>query len=433
LRLGYPVLVAGGLVVTGLTFGRLLPPFDLLVFLKAGRQVLNGANPYAPVASAAFATGHAFVYPYVVAWLFVPLAVLPTNAATIVYAALSVAAIVLGGRLLSSRGIRASVLLLMCSTTIIGLQIGTLNALLVLGLAAAWRYRSRPWVSAVLVGLLAVAKLFLAPLIVWLVFSRRYRSAAIACGVLVTMLVVGWATGPLDARHYLSLLSTLRGNETVHSWSLTSLLRNLGLGATPAQFLAYGVAAMVLSASLVMRRRGADETAVYGTAVLASLLTSPIVWSSYLVLLAVPLLVGGATESVMIAFAIASWLLVTPDAASPTRVAIGAAIVVVVAVTPHLFHSHRQPFGRLLSVWWAGLAALCVGDALLVWLTPALSNPARTPFVVCADCPAVGVATFRSASRRRSPSEVAGTDSSRGDTEPSFLNAMHSLIVGGRR
>jgi alpha-1,2-mannosyltransferase len=430
----------GVVAISWLTFGRLLPPFDLLVFLHAGRQVLNGANPYEPVASAAFVTGHAFVYPYFIAWLFVPFALLPTHLATIAYSALSVASIVVGCHLLSGRAIKASVILLMCSTTIIGLQMGTLNALLLLGLAAAWRYRSRPWLSGVLVGMLALAKLFLVPMIVWLVLSRRYRSAAVASGVVVSMLVAGWAMGPIDAKRYMSLLSTLRGNEAAHSWSLTSLLQNLGLSGGAAQLAAFAAGAAVLAASLALRRFGADETAVYCAAVLASLLISPIVWSSYLVLLAVPLLVGGAPDSAMIAFAVASWLLVTPDAASPVRVGVGAAIALVIAATPGLFDSHRRPPGRgsaqlarpgvaegaapsrpLLRTWRPRtglvsppsttaarprrarrrLVTIAACDVALVALSVALPSSARTPFVACVGSLAVGAVAFGLSSRRR--------------------------------
>jgi hypothetical protein len=166
----------------------------------------------------------------------------------------------------------------------------------------------------------------------------------------------------------------------------------------------------VLVASFVLRRRGSDETAVFGAAVLASLLISPIVWSSYLLLLAVPLLVGGVAESGLIAFAVASWLLVTPHAASPTRVAVGAAMAVVVAVTAGPLYSHRQLFGRQFGISWAVGVTVCVVSVLLVGLSIALPYTARTPFVACVGSLAVGVTAFRSASRQPLASAGAGTD-----------------------
>ena len=44
--------------------------------------------------------------------------------------------------------------------TVRGLQLGTLNALLFLGLALAWRYRHRGWVVAVALPAVVIAKLF---------------------------------------------------------------------------------------------------------------------------------------------------------------------------------------------------------------------------------------------------------------------------------
>jgi hypothetical protein len=391
-----------------LLFGRLLAPFDLLVFLTAGRQVLHGYSPYAAVTTAVFRSGHAFVYPYAVAWLFAPLSALPTHAAVLVYSALSVGAIVTGCHLLSDRRSRAAILVLVCSTTIVGLQMGTLNALLVLGLAAAWKNRDRPLVCGVILGILAVAKLFLAPVAVWLVLRRRFRAATAAVVTGATVLATGFAFGPLGPARYLHLLAALQGQEATRSWSLTSLFRNVGLGPHVALGAALAVGAVVLACG---HRLGRGEPAVFGAAVLASLLVSPIVWSSYLVLLAVPLLAAGAGDGVFVALAVGSWLLVTPDAASWARTATGAAAALAVAagvVVPRVRTGPKITEGALLwakararagrSWRWMGAA---LGGVALGATMALLPLRARTPFAV-----AVASLAVLSRTTRREPGPV---------------------------
>ncbi|HVM63319.1 MAG TPA: glycosyltransferase 87 family protein [Acidimicrobiales bacterium] len=391
-----------------LLFGRLLAPFDLMAFLTAGRQVLHGYSPYAAVTTAVFRSGHAFVYPYAVAWLFAPLSALPTHAAVLAYSALSVGAIVAGCHLLSGRRSRAAVLVLVCSTTIVGLQMGTLNALLLLGLAAAWKYRDRPLVCGVIVGILAVAKLFLVPVAVWLVLRRRFRAAAAAVLTGAAVLAAGFVVGPMGPARYLRMLSALQGQEATRSWSLTSLFRNVGLGPHVALAGALAVGAVVLACG---QRLGRGEPALFGAAVLASLLISPIVWSSYLVLLAVPLLAAGAGDGVLVTLAVGSWLLVTPDAASWARTATGAAAALVVAagvVVPRMRRGAGIVEGALLWAkartgvqagrgWrWTGAA---LGGVALGATMVLLPLTARTPFAVAVASLAVLSRTTRREAR----------------------------------
>jgi hypothetical protein len=396
---------------TWLLFGRLLAPFDLMAFLTAGRQVLHGYSPYVAVTTDTFRAGRAYVYPYAVAWLFAPLAALPTHTAVLAYSALSVGAIVSACHLLRDKGVRAAVALLVCSTTIVGLQMGTLNALLMLGLAAAWKYRDRPIVCGVVVGVLAVAKLFLAPVAVWLVLRRRFRAAVAAALTGGVALTAGFAFGPIGPARYAQMLSALQGQETTRSWSMTSLLRNVGLGPHAALAGTLVIGASVMACGY---RLGRGEAPVFGAAVLASLVISPIVWSSYLVLLAVPLLAVGAGDGVFAAFAVGSWLLVTPDAASSARAAAGA-VTAALVVTGLLLARLREraPAKEGAALWrdaawtwmWAKVTTLVTVRAALVGAlaictaatVAMLPLAARTPFVVAVASFVVLSATTRHA------------------------------------
>lgn len=115
------------------------------------------------------------------------------------------------------------------------------------------------------------------------------------------------------------------------SWSLSSFLQGVVLVRGAAAAGAVVVAAAGVAALWAMSGRLADAQ-VLGGLVLVSLLVSPIVWSSYLVLLAVPLLLVTRGDRLLALFSVASWVLVTPDAARAPRIAAGVLLAVVVAL-----------------------------------------------------------------------------------------------------
>ena len=63
-----------------------------------------------------------------------------------------------------------------------GSSSGTSRCCSSLPLALAWRYRERARVAGLAVGVAVAAKLFVAPLVVWLLLTRRFRAAAWAVG-----------------------------------------------------------------------------------------------------------------------------------------------------------------------------------------------------------------------------------------------------------
>ena len=332
----WPATVAA---VVALTFGHLLGPFDLHTFLQAGQQVLRGHSPYPSVDSAVFRSGHAFVYPLFVAWSFAPLAAFPRHMAEILYAIGSVLAIVLSSRLLGRRDFIAAALLLSCSTTITGLQMGTVNAFLLLGVAAAWHWRrSHPVLSGIALGITATAKLFLLPVLLWPFLRKRLTTGLSATATVVVLVAAGGLVGTESPSRYLHLLSQLQANEQVSSWSLSSFFQGLSLTRTGASVAAVAVVAGCL---LILWRRRAvvADGPLLGAVVGCSLLMSPIVWSSYLLLLAVPLLLVTRDDLALAVAAPVSWLIVTPDAASWPRVVVGVATALIASylvLRPHL-------------------------------------------------------------------------------------------------
>ena len=396
-----PSVALTGLVAA--LFANLLPPFDLLVFIRAGRAVLDGASPYAPVGSSTFLTGHAFVYPLFVAWIFAPVALLPLHVAEVLCEVASAAAVVGGCRLLGRREPLVPVLVLASATTIVGLQMGTINAFLMLGLGLAWRCRDRhPIIAGVLIGLIGAGKLFLLPLIVWPIVTKRYRSAVAASLTAGFLIGAGMIEGPVGPRGYVAMLGVLERNEVAHSWSLASLLSGLGV-AVP---LATRIAPLLVAAGLAVlwsrRHRFADKQ-VLGLLILASLLASPILWSSYLLLAEAALLLVGAGELTLAFAGLASWVLVTPDVASPVRIALGAALsgtlfVAMLIASGKERRNARWDVRRVLrSEATATVALMAVGGAVLgyVLLPPGL----RSPLPALAAIAAVGLWTLRPSTR----------------------------------
>lgn len=389
--------------ILAVTFGGLLGPFDLQTFLHAGRQVVEGESPYVSVTSAVFKSGHAFVYPMFVAWLFAPLAALPGHAAALAYLGASTAAIVGGCRLLGRSGGYAPVLVLVSSTTIIGLQMGTVNAFLFFGLACAWRLRAtRPAMAGLALGIVAAAKLFLLPLLLWFVIRRRYAAAAAAVGTAVVLIGAGSIFGPLGPFRYVAVLSKLQHGEQQSSWSLSSFLQGLGLNSMTAAALALGLALIGFTAVLV-RRDDLSEAQLMGLTVLLSLLVSPIVWSSYLLLLSVPLLLTTSDDRPLAVAALVSWVVVTPDAASPSRMAIGvltALTVAWMATRPRLgadlsrlLSSAMTPSGQIL-----GAAAVLLAAAFVD-----LPGPVQSPLPALSCILAVALWAARRRARAPTP------------------------------
>ena len=144
---------------------------DLAVFLTAGNEVLHGINPYVAISSPQLLDGHAFVYPWLSAWLFVPLAVLPSPVGAYAFTLLAVPAVVAGARLLHLPHGWAVAALLLCAPFARNLELGAVNTCFFLLLAALWRWRERTWVVAACVALLVGLKLFLAPIVVWVILT----------------------------------------------------------------------------------------------------------------------------------------------------------------------------------------------------------------------------------------------------------------------
>jgi alpha-1,2-mannosyltransferase len=286
--------LAGPLIVgavIAVLFTPLSPAYDLAVFVGAGHALLHGASVYPPPGSAQVYSGSSFVYPYFAVAPFVPLALVSRSVGDAAFFAVSFGA--LGAACLAQSrgdGWRAA-LVLATSFAVTGLQLGALSPLLAAGVVFLWRLRDRPVALGVLAGPVIGVKLFLAPLLLWLLIARRRRALAAACAVTGGLVALGFVLGPLGPGAYLELLSALGHHEARAGFGLIGALLRAGLTPSAADVLAAGAAGTLMLAAHRHHCRHGDERVVFCAALLAALALSPVVWSHYLLLLGVALLV----------------------------------------------------------------------------------------------------------------------------------------------
>lgn len=257
-------------------------------YLPAARDLLHGHSPYPSAAEATLAPKTAFIYPPLTAFLALPFVALPPLAADVLVSLLTIACVILMLRLLDIRDWRCYMIVFLWVPTQFALQTGNVSPLIGLGLAAIWRYRSRAGVVALVTGVLVALKLFLWPLLLWLVATRRYRAAGGGVVAGVFFLFAPWAAiGFVGLSQYPHLLSTVSRLQRLDGYTIAAVLQP-GLGWDVAYLLGVTAGLAVLASAVVSARR--DDRKGFALAIAAILLLSPLVWSHYFVVL--PVVIG---------------------------------------------------------------------------------------------------------------------------------------------
>jgi hypothetical protein len=262
---------------------------DFGVFRTAALDVVHGRSPYVAPNAAALAYFDRFVYPPVAALLFAPLAALPSEAARVVMFFAGLAAVLAALRVLRVEDWRCYGVAIVSAPAINSLALGALTSFLLLGAAIAWRYRDNAAVAAVATAFTAVLKLFLWPLAIWLLATRRWRAAVICAAAGAVLLLGGWALIDFAGlRSYPTLVHVLEKVEAPISYSAVALLGLHGDAATAATVVLS--LASVIAIWFAARHSDGDRRA-FAVAVLASLVATPLLWLHYLLLLYVPIAV----------------------------------------------------------------------------------------------------------------------------------------------
>jgi len=304
---------------------------DFGIFRKAAHLVLHGRSPYAHPSVAALRHFDKFVYPPVAALLFAPFAALPPGIGRVLMFAAALAAVLGALRLLHVQDWRCYGVVILSAPAINSLALGALTSFLFLGVALAWHYRHRPVVAAVATAFTAIVKLFLWPLAVWLLVTRRWRTTFICAAAALVLLIGGWAVIDFAGlRSYPTLVHVLEQVEAPVSYSIVALL-GVTRGAETAVTIAFSLAAVV-AIWLAARGSGGDRRAL-AVAVVASLVAAPLVWLHYLLLLYVPIALYRPRLSGLWFLPLVLWATpLTHSQGTTWRIALALGVVAVVAL-----------------------------------------------------------------------------------------------------
>jgi Glycosyltransferase family 87 len=255
-------------------------------YLRGAHAVAHGASPYGSLS--AWALAHEpFIYPPLSAYLFVPFTLLPTVVADVIAVVLVAAAVPATLRVLGVRDWRCYAIAFLWWPTIIAIQTANVTLPLLLGLALIWRYRDRRVVAGVVCGFVIALKLFFWPVLVWLVATRRYRTAALAATSSVLLVFLPWAgIGFAGLRGYPHLLSTVSNREGPGGYSIAALLHAVLPNWTADTAVETLIGTALLAVVFIVGRRRRDRDA-FALAILAILVLSPLLEMHYVSLLLV--------------------------------------------------------------------------------------------------------------------------------------------------
>jgi Glycosyltransferase family 87 len=276
-KIGLTIAIAFNVALLALSHGHMSYGYELRGNLwEPGKQILHGNSPYdLETPKRALAEGRTdcciqALYPAPTHVFFSPLSLLPFGVAMAIFTLVSAACLIAGLWLLGTRSSAAYGLILLLPPVWTGTQVASIMPFLVLGCALSWRWRDRPYLGGLAVAATAVLKIFLWPLWLWLLFTRRYRAAIVAATAAVGMLLAGWAVfGFQDLLDYPRLLLNVTKLEQGHS---------IGLVRFGGEWLALAV----FVALVAVGRRS------FSVMIIASLVLLPIVWVHTLQVLLVP-------------------------------------------------------------------------------------------------------------------------------------------------
>jgi Glycosyltransferase family 87 len=317
----------------------------------AGLRILHGLTPYFDPHSAAVLSAGSphpavtpMVYPALGALLCAAFALLPHTVADITFTALDMSAVLVALRLVNVRDWRLYGLVLMWPPVITGWQTANITLLLVLGLAAVWRYRDRALLSGLILAALISIKVILWPLGLWLLATRRYMAVTYALASALVLNVIAWGVlGFGELPRYLRVLQAFDHAGERRAYSTFSLALHLGASRTAASVLGLALASIVAAVCFVVGRRGRDRVA-FALCVAVALLATPIIWLHYFALLAVPLALLRPRFSPV--WLLPLVLLVCPSTSPATwQIVLALSVSTLLVLIPTLQAASRRPRG----------------------------------------------------------------------------------------
>ena len=349
--LGWRVLASGLLIVAASVWA--LGLLDYLViagrtdsvardfthtYLPAAHAVMHGRSPYPGLDDPVVVLGHGYVYPPLVAFLSIPVSLVPGSA--FVAMALVALCVPLSLWLLDVRDWRCYAAVVFWAPVFSGIVWANATLPLMVGCAACWRFRDRPGVLSIAGGLTVAAKLLAWPMVVWLVSTQRLRAAA---GLLVTTFAVTvglWSV--IGFAGFADLPTNIRRLEHVHAdrvYTVSTLARHVGLSEQAQMFLWVTVALVGLSGVVVYGRLG-DDRRSYSCAMATAIVASPIVWMHSFAFLIIPLALLRPRFSAIWLLPAAMWLFADQLSGRPSLAQLAVTLAVAGIVTMSSLTSH---------------------------------------------------------------------------------------------
>jgi hypothetical protein len=163
--------------------------------------------------------------------------------------------------------------------------------------------------AGVSLGVAIAAKLFVLPLVAWLLFTRRFKAAAISLASAITLILGPWMLIGFEGfAEYPALLDAVKDVYAPRSGSLTGALASSGLDITIAVAIASSVAIVGLVAAAIVVRKDNGDRKAFAIVVAACIVASPIVWPNYFALMFVPVAVAWPRLAPAWFFGYACWL-----------------------------------------------------------------------------------------------------------------------------
>jgi hypothetical protein len=252
--------------------GRFGTDFSGTIWIPA-HAVLTGANPYALAGSD---------YPPSAYLPLLPLGALPLEVAEVIWSTVLASLAVATLWILGVRDRRCYAFWLVTPLIFPTILVGNATIVVVFLCAVLWRFRDRAVRAGLALGAAVAVQLFAAPLVVWLIWTRRDKAAAIACASALTLMASAWALidfeGLMQYPRQLSYVSKLLGSDGEF---LQALLRQAGLAEHAALGIGVAVGLALLLVSGVLARMRSDEAGSFAVSWLSILALSPIGWPGY--------------------------------------------------------------------------------------------------------------------------------------------------------
>jgi hypothetical protein len=278
------------------------------------------------------AAGHGFVYPPIAAYPFIPFTALPTHVAIVVYLLASLVAIPLALWIVGVRDWRVFGVVLLWEPVLMWLLEGPIEPWMLLLLACAWRWRAHAVRLAAIVALLVALKLFMWPLLIWLLATRRIRTFLVSVALTAVFVLVPFAAVGLDdMRAYPHLLQTLTNVFGPTSFSILGVLHSV-TSPRVAELATVCAALAVIGLTAFLASREDGDRRALSVAVVGAVMVSPIVWAHYFLLLALPIALARPRLSALWFVPLVLWATGAAALGQPHRLAIGALVPLVVLV-----------------------------------------------------------------------------------------------------